>query len=347
MGLVSDPASENARRDAAISLMLEDTVASHFLQRVIELASARLLQTLFDRYFSGRLHKLAQHASANFVVQSLLANAKSERQLRAMISEVQPIIARLLFGQRAGVVRALLDSCVRLRACALEIMNALYSGLGIGQESERAELINLLAFLIPHAELAHADYERLPFRIQGALIIQSILKLPGEGSQPLVDSFLAQPHARMHSWCMDASGSRIVEALIASSSISADDRRRCLERFSTHYADLAANKYGSHIVDACWKCSDMPYKEKIMIELIQREALVQDSPFGRIVMRNCRVEQYKRRADEWRERERSLQKGKRLFKDILDDNDGDVKSKKSKKSEKTKAKKSKLNNKLK
>ncbi|KAJ1856843.1 Nucleolar protein 9 [Coemansia sp. RSA 1822] len=335
LNLVSD-SSDNARRDSALKLMIDDVVGSHFLQKVMELASPKLLQTLFERYFCGRLSVLSLHPISNFVVQSLLSNAKNERQLKTMIAEIQPSVGNLLFKQRPGVVRSLLDSCIRLRAGSVEIMNALYSGLGISSVDERKELINLLAFLMPYAEFINADYDRLPFRIQGSLIIQSVLQLPGDGHEPIMNSFFAQAPDRMYSWCKDPSGSRIIEAIISSEHIPLTTKRKVLEQYSNKYADLAVNKYGSHIVDACWKISDMPYKEKIMIELIQREMLVQDSPFGRIVMRNCRVEQYKRRADEWRDRERSLQKGKRMFKDIFDSSStpnkrSDKKSKKSKK----------------
>ncbi|KAJ2140510.1 Nucleolar protein 9 [Coemansia sp. RSA 564] len=335
LNLVSDP-TENARRDSALKLMIDDIVGSHFLQKVMELASPKLLQTLFERYFCGRLSVLSMHPISNFVVQSLLSNAKNERQLKTMIAEIQPSVGTLLFKQRPGVVRALLDSCIRLRAGSVEIMNALYSGLGISALDERKELINLLAFLMPYKEFVNADYDQLPFRIQGSLIIQLVLQLPGDGHEPIMNSFFAQAPDRMYSWCKDPSGSRIIEAIISSEHIPLATKRQVLDQYSNKYADLAVNKYGSHIVDACWKVSDMPYKEKIMIELIQREMLVQDSPFGRIVMRNCRVEQYKRRADEWRERERSLQKGKRMFKDIFDSSStpnkrSDKKSKKSKK----------------
>ncbi|KAJ2367132.1 Nucleolar protein 9 [Coemansia sp. RSA 2610] len=319
MELITDN-SDNPRRDGAIKMMLEDVVGSHFMQRVIELSSAKLLRTLYERYFSSNLKTLAFHPISNFVVQSLFSNAKNERQLKTMIAEIQPIVGNLLFKQRPGVVRALLDSCIRLKAGSAEIMNALYSGLGVSVAEQRKELINLLAFLIPYSEFVKADYERLPFSIQGSLIIQSILQLPGDGYEPVMESFFAQDPDSIYTWCKDPSGSRIIEAIVVSDQLPLNTKRRVLEQYANKYADLATNKYGSHIVDACWKVADMPYKEKIIIELLKRQTQLQDNPFGRIVMRNCRAEQYKRRVDEWRERERSIAKRKHLFKDILDGN---------------------------
>ncbi|KAJ2712353.1 Nucleolar protein 9, partial [Coemansia spiralis] len=321
MGLVSDGAAgENPRRDAAIKMALEDVVGSHFLQKVAKLASAELFETLYARYFSGNLRQLAQHPVANFVVQSMFEHAKNADQLKTMIEQTTPLVRTLLFGRRAGVVRALLVACSRLGACYTETMNALYGGLGISTAEERKELINLLAFLISFPAFAKADYYQLPFNIQGALIIQAIVQLPGGGHEPLLDSYLAQDTERMMSWCKDASGSRIIEAIVSSPHIPKKTKLRVLQGYAGRFVDLAADKYGSHVVDSCWAAAGIEFKEKIVIELAQGEARLQDSPFGRTVLRNCGVEQYKRRADEWRQREVNTEKRKRLFKDIVGSN---------------------------
>ncbi|KAJ1727766.1 Nucleolar protein 9 [Coemansia biformis] len=318
MGLISDGAgNENPRRDAAIKMALEDVVGSHFLQKVAETVSPPLFQTLYDRYFGDNLKKLALHPIANFVVQSMFSNAKDGRQLKAMIAQAEPLVHNLLFCRRPGVVRALLDSCVRLGAGYTEIMNALYRGLGASEAVERKELINLLAFLITYPEFAKADYYQLPFSIQGSLIIQSIVQFPGSGHEPLLESYFGQDPERLVSWCKDASGSRIIEAIVSSTHIPPKSKRKVLEGYVGKFVDLAADKYGSHVVDACWAAAGIEFKEKIVSELVQADARLQDSPFGRTVLRNCGAEQYKRRADEWRQRERNIEKRKRMFKDIV------------------------------
>ncbi|KAJ2581228.1 Nucleolar protein 9, partial [Coemansia sp. RSA 1836] len=185
MGLVSDKGGSSevnsARRDAYIKMMIEDVAGSHFLELVMKICSSDLLQKMYDQYFRGNLKALAFHPSSNFVVQSLFANAKSERQLKFMIEGVAPMVGDLLFKNRPGVVRALVDSCLRLESGYLELINALYNGLGAKSADERGELINLLAFLITYADFAKADYSRLQFKLQGSLIIQAILQFPGDG----------------------------------------------------------------------------------------------------------------------------------------------------------------------
>ncbi|KAJ2419460.1 Nucleolar protein 9 [Coemansia sp. RSA 2531] len=234
-----------------------------------------------------------------------------------MIEGVAPMVGDLLFKNRPGVVRALVDSCVRLESGYLELINALYNGLGAKSATERGELINLLAFLITYAEFANSDYNRLQFKIQGSLIIQAILQFPSDGLEPMMDSYFSQDPEKIFSWCKDPSGSRIIEAILKSKQVPANSKRRVLEQHLGRYAELAMDRYGSHIVDACWETADIQFKEKILRELVKRETQLQDNQFGRFMLRNCRVEQYKRKSSEWRERERSLEKKKLMFKDFL------------------------------
>ncbi|KAJ2085031.1 Nucleolar protein 9 [Coemansia sp. RSA 986] len=321
MGLITDGGASkpNARRNAYIEMMLEDVVGSHFLQTVARTVSSSLFQIFYQQFVAGKIRRLAFHPIANFVVQSVFSCAKNKQQLDTMVKEAGPMFGDLLFKNRPGVVRALIDSSVRLQAGYKEIIRAIYSGLDANTREERIELINLLAFLIKYPDFVSADYNTLPFKIQGSLIIQSILQLPGDGQDPILESFFGQDPARMYSWCKDPSGSRIIETILASMQIPTRTKRMVREQFSGHYADLALDRCGSHIVDAAWKTADIAFKESIVLELLQKETQLQDSQLGRIMLRNCGAEHYKRRADQWRERERGLERKKHMFKDILGD----------------------------
>ncbi|KAJ2731384.1 Nucleolar protein 9 [Coemansia sp. BCRC 34962] len=328
MGLISakdGSDASNARRDAYIKMMIEDVAGSHFLQLVMKLCSSELLQKFYDSYFRSNLKALAFHPISNFVVQSLFSNARSERQLKSMIEGVAPMVGDLLFKNRPGVVRALVDSCVRLESGYLETVNALYNGLGAKSVAERNELINLLAFLTTYAEFASSDYNRLQFKIQGSLIIQAMLQFPSDGLEPLMDSYFSQDSEKIFSWCKDPSGSRIIEAILKSKRVPANSKRRVLEQYLGRYAELAMDRCGSHIAEACWEAADIQLKEKILREFIKRETQLQDNQFGRFMLRNCRLEQYKRKSSEWRERERGLEKKKLMFKDFLGSGSSDRK----------------------
>ncbi|KAJ2223356.1 Nucleolar protein 9 [Coemansia sp. RSA 485] len=317
LGLVSDPKGQNPRRDTALQMTIEDVVGSHFLQTVAKIASPNVLQAIYENQIRGRVKTLAFHPISNFVVQSVFVNAKNQRQLKSMIEETAPFFGDLLFKSRAGVVRSLVDSCVRLDAGYIEIINALYGGLGAKTPEERKELINLLAFLMPYQKFVNAEYGRLPFNIQGSLIIQSILQFPGDSNGPILDSFFSQNPQSIFSWCQDPSGSRIIESIFTSPHVEPKIKQKVMEHFGGRYAELAMDKFGSHIFEKYWAIADLDFKETIIQNLVKSETQLQDSHSGRFVLRNCRVDQYKRRAEEWRERERGLERKKLMFKDIL------------------------------
>ncbi|KAJ2853542.1 Nucleolar protein 9, partial [Coemansia erecta] len=317
MGLASDATSQNPRRDTALQMTIEDVVGSHFLQTVVKIAPSSVLQAIYESQIRGRIRAFAFHPSANFVVQSVFVNAKSQRQLKSMIEETAPIFGDLLFNHRPGVVRALVDSCIRLGAAYIEIINALYGGLGTKTLEERRELINLLAFLMPYKTFINSDYDRLKFNIQGSLIIQSILQFPGDSNEPVLESFFSQNPQTISLWCQDPSGSRIIESIFTSPHVSPKTKKKAMEHFGGRYAELAMDKYGSRIFEKYWAIADIDTKEIIIQALVKSETQLQDNHSGRFVLRNCRVEQYKRRASEWRERERGLERKKLMFEDIL------------------------------
>lgn len=70
----------------------------------------------------------------------------------------------------------------------------------------------------------------------------------------------------------------------------------------SHYAQLAMNSSGSHVVDACAQAtlSGMNnYRQRIAAELAAAEPQLRDSFFGRAVWRNWKMDIYNARRSEW------------------------------------------------
>lgn len=83
---------------------------------------------------------------------------------------------------------------------------------------------------------------------------------------------------------------------------------------------LAMDKYGSHIVDRCWTLVDVKTKETIADELLTKEDELKASHYGRFVVRNCGLDHYKKTKPVWIEKERALEKKKKMFADLLEKN---------------------------
>jgi len=92
-----------------------------------------------------------------------------------------------------------------------------------------------------------------------------------------------------------------------------------LRNYVGHYHELALDKYGGHVVDKCWTVADLDMKERIAAELLDHEHSLSQSLYGRFILRNCKIDNFKRKREEWMERERGAQRKKEMFKDVLED----------------------------
>lgn len=54
-----------------------------------------------------------------------------------------------------------------------------------------------------------------------------------------------------------------------------------------------------------------------MKELLEGKRKLQDSPYGRIVLRNCKIEEFERKEEEWITSQAHIERKRALFADIL------------------------------
>jgi hypothetical protein len=140
--------------------------------------------------------------------------------------------------------------------------------------------------------------------VPGSLIIQALWKLDAEDLAPLVESIVALPVDGFVTLSKTFPGSRALEGFFASPGAGLPAKQRVLRRLNGHYAEvrfatrpplvcharltpppplqLAVDKYGSHVVDAAWKTSDLNQKvrrrtrARHMLKSINTERLRRD-----------------------------------------------------------------------
>lgn len=116
----------------------------------------------------------------------------------------------------------------------------------------------------------------------------------------------------------DASGSRIYDALLESTTVPLKAKRQFVLDFIGHYHELVDDRIGSRVGDRCWASSDTylkvrrvllvyqhaPYssiqKEKVARSLIPFESQLAGSFYGKFFVRNLNLYMLQRRPDEWR-----------------------------------------------
>ncbi|RUO96747.1 armadillo-type protein, partial [Jimgerdemannia flammicorona] len=313
----------NPGRDAWIETLLRDTVGSHLLERILRCSSAPIFNTLYASYFRGRIQKLCAHPIANFVVQAMFVNARSEVQLAMMIEEAAEGFETFLKQGKPGVIRSIIDACVKVNACHKEAVKGLCAAVRCNAPAERKEFVNCVLRMWTYETWINASPEDRAspktHHTQGALILQSVLTLPEEYNAIVVNSFLAQPHDVTFPWTREPIASRVIDSILTSPHVNLKAKRKLLRNYMGHYHEFAMDKYGGHVVDRCWAVADIDMKEKIAAELLDHEHALSQSFYGRFILRNCKIDSFKRRRDEWIEHERGAQRKKEMFKDILGD----------------------------
>lgn len=95
--------------------------------------------------------------------------------------------------------------------------------------------------------------------------------------------------------------SHVIQASLTSPHATVLHKRKLLNLLSGNFAQLAMSPSGSHLIDACWTITQgmNNYRTGIAEELVQSEADVRASLFGRIVWRNWAMDKYKTRRGDW------------------------------------------------
>ena len=81
---------------------------------------------------------------------------------------------------------------------------------------------------------------------------------------------------------------------------------------------MSKDKYGSRVVDSCWKHSELKDKQLIVDELLAGEKELADNYYGKFVMRNCNIEYYKKKGCLKEGSYSSKERVKRMFSDIVE-----------------------------
>jgi len=194
-------------------------------------------------------------------------------------------------------------------------MKIVTTGLHANTAIEKKHLFKLVVFLCRLEDLETKRYLVCPL---GALIAQGLFYFSPNLCKPLIDSFLAISIDDLLAWCLDPMGSRAIEAFLKGKNVDLASKSKFIKRLKDHWIQLATSAFGSHIVDVCWELSAIELKESIVQELAEKDRELQNNFHGKFVYRNCKVESYKAKKQEWRDKEESVQRKKEMFKDLVE-----------------------------
>ncbi|KAI8380062.1 armadillo-type protein [Blakeslea trispora] len=321
-GIVTDIDSEeqNRDRDSWFETMIRDPVGSHLLEVISKHAPDAVYKKIFKTYLTSKLEKFSMHPIANFVVQHMITHVRKSKQLSQMMKELGGSFDKLIKNGKYGVIRSLVDASVKLESSQKEVVESLAKALHFTTDDKR-EFINCCMRMWTAEQWNEAsEHEKLDLykiHLQGSLIVQGIMKMEPEANAMVTNSFLSQRPDTIHRWCFSPAGSRAFEAVVASPHVNAKMKKKIMRDLSGKYAALAKDKFGSHILEKCWLSADIESKEKIAAELVKHEHELASHYLGKNALWTCKIDQYKRRHDDWVEREKGAERKREMFKDIL------------------------------
>ncbi|KAJ3129568.1 Nucleolar protein 9 [Nowakowskiella sp. JEL0407] len=300
-----------------VASLITHPIGSHFMEKLIPELPAQIYSQFIKIYFKDRFEELCGHPQANFVVQRLIQGLKNKIMVEDLFEELGFLVEGLVFSNKMGVVLSLMCACITHNTCQKQMVQSLMTAFRINAEN-KALLIQALA-VYKSVDNLPADISSEPVQMSGALIIQLWLLFSGENGKIIADSFLQLPTNALLSWPYGATSSRILDSIITTDLILPKSKKKIVQSFHGTFYDMARDKYASHVLDKFWMVVDSSVKEKIAAELIPRETQLQETPHGRSIWRNLKLEQYKTNKQDWINREIGKKRKLEMFKEFEED----------------------------
>ncbi|KAA1103169.1 Nucleolar protein 9 [Puccinia graminis f. sp. tritici] len=308
--------SFSSERSEFVEVSLRDVTAS----RVIEGILSRLSPALFSRFHSvylvGRMGHLCNHPVANFVISRAVSRLDLEN-IRPAIEEFRPKLVDCIDNYRIGFFKALVERSATFEDNVhKEVIEMILKAFGIDGESDYRWifpcLISLMRMdyfrktkmfnLLDSAAEVTLEQVKLPeSNVQGSVLLQSILQTLPRSLDAIITKGLAQlPIEVIIGISRDPIGSRALDALLKSPSITPSIRRHFTLRFLGNFHRLADDRIGSHVAETFWTISDVYLKEKIAASLLNQQLFLQKSSFGHFFLKKLELPLFERQREAWK-----------------------------------------------
>ncbi|KAF8845591.1 ARM repeat-containing protein [Paxillus ammoniavirescens] len=315
----NDPDISPEASDYLVTL-LRDPTSSHLLETLVSRCPGRAFNLIWQTYFRDKLARLAFHPVANFVVAKAVERLDST-QLGDALEELKSSLSKMTKSSRTGVLRALIDRSCTLESHEKDVCEATFAAVGISSPEHRKELVPCVLLLksleeyqaLPPAGefLADKDSKKKSGRkgeaenprepkIQGALILQSLLRLKEPHCSIVVDSISLLSMEDLIGIAHNATSSRVLDAIFESPTVSFKSKRRLTMSFIGHYHTLVDDRIGSRVGDRCWAFADPYLREKVARSLIPYEQFLAASFYGKFFARNLNLYLLQRRPEDWK-----------------------------------------------
>ncbi|RDI84099.1 Conidial pigment polyketide synthase [Venturia inaequalis] len=295
--LPDDPISDINDSGKWLSALAYDTVGSRLLETIIKDCPGKMFKPIYRQLFKSRLEKLARNDTASYVVSEILKRLGKD-DLKEAMELLCFNMTILVEHNRTALIKTLIQRCVYREIETSRIaqtLEAAYSG------PRGFEITKLLRTQDLPLENVKGTKDQAADKLHGSLLAQEMVKVPGALSNLIFDSFARLTPQLSLAIARDPTSSHALQASLKGENSSVIFRRKMIQHFYGHVAEMALDPAASHVIDAVWTGTNglAFIRERIAEELAEAEASLRESHVGRAVWRNWKMDLYKRRRRDW------------------------------------------------
>lgn len=309
--LPDEPITEDCDSTSFINGMVYDPVGSHLVETVVQAAPAKLFKNLYKVIFHDRIASYARNEIASHIACRVLERLGQD-DLLEMHEVLIPHICDLLRKNKTNVVRTLIERCavreIDTKVIALQVNDTWSTPDGF----EIRKLIKTAKVPIkaeddenPAPELTEQELSEInvseSVKTHFNLLAQAMLLVPGALSALVLESMITLGAKELFELAFDPIVSRTIQTALTTRVTSIITTRKLVQAFYGQIGEMSLDKSASHVVDCIWEGTHglAFIRERIAEELAENEADLRNSPFGRAVWKNWKMDIYKRRRSEW------------------------------------------------
>ncbi|EPT01842.1 hypothetical protein FOMPIDRAFT_1161063 [Fomitopsis schrenkii] len=334
VGMISsmekDPETPHEPSDY-LNTLLRDPTASHLFETLVRRAPAPVFPILWATYFEGKLARLAVHPVANFVVQKALGRLDADQLGKACEELADEVARKVVKAGRVGVLQALVDRAAAVHQHEKEVVELVCTAFALNVPEHTGLVVPCILRALDNEDYnsalaaqekpndkretdvsaerprkrprRDADNEAGPMepKVQGALLLQSLLRLSSPHNELVLHSLQALTIDELIEMAHHAAASRVLDVLLSSPTVPAKAKRTFVLGFMGRWHELVDDRIGSRVGERCWAAADGYMKEKIARSLMPHEHFLAGSFYGKFFARVLNLQLLKRNPDRWRD----------------------------------------------
>ncbi|KAK6170634.1 hypothetical protein SNE40_018984 [Patella caerulea] len=319
--------------EGVLPSMVENSDQQFLYETIIQCSSEDLSAEIYTKLFKGRLVKYALHKRANYSLKAMMNNIK-EDQFLDLYDEIELDLENIIFSNPDfNIADLLAGGCLHFRCnqsrFIKQLMNVMHCSI---PEERKMMLVPLIVTWKQYEEFFDIKKEEdasericidtVPLESvsrTGSFLLQKLLKF---GSNKfIIDSMMSLETDDLCFLATNKLGGFIIQAFCESSNIPQKAHDAFCDKFKGSLVKIACDQWGSRAIEDMYKCSSSMQKTAMAEELSYFHRKLQNDLYGHFVCRKLALYHFLHRRDDWNAIQKSAVQKRKLFKDILGDED--------------------------